>query len=290
YGFHFGATNDNIEAIKALDTSLVAAIKVFMGASTGRMLVDDEATLDQLFANAPVLVITHCEDTPMIEAAEQRARTRYGEDVPMREHPRIRSREACLRSSQQAIELAHRHGTQLQILHLTTAEEMALFEPGPMAGKQITAEVCAHHLFFADSDYADKGTLIKCNPAIKSAADRAALWAAVADGRIDILASDHAPHLLAEKQAGYFQAPSGLPLLQHELPSLLDHVKDGRLTLEQLVEKTAHNVAERYAIAERGYIREGYWADLTLVDLQQPTAVEFEPLYSKCGWTPFAGH
>src|SRR5699024_6277988 len=157
YGFHFGATNDNIEAIKALDTSLVAAIKVFMGASTGRMLVDDEATLDQLFANAPVLVITHCEDTPMIEAAEQRARAQYGEDVPMREHPRIRSREACLRSSQQAIELAHRHGTQLQILHLTTAEEMALFEPGPMAGKQITAEVCAHHLFFADSDYADKG-------------------------------------------------------------------------------------------------------------------------------------
>lgn len=290
YGFHFGATNDNPEAVKALDASLVAAVKVFMGASTGRMLVDDDHALEAIFAHSAVPVITHCEDTPMIEAAEQRARDKYGEDVPMRAHPEIRSREACLVSSQRALDLARRHGTRLQILHLSTAEELELFEPGPMAGKQITAEACVHHLFFDADDYAAKGTLIKCNPAIKTVADREALWAAVADGRIDILASDHAPHLLDEKHATYFQAPSGLPLLQHELISLVDHVKAGRLTLEQLAQKSAHNPAERYAIAERGYIREGYWADLALIDMDQPTVVDNEPLYSKCGWTPFAGH
>ncbi len=290
YGFHFGATNDNIEAIKAVDTRLAASIKVFMGASTGRMLVDDDSALEAIFAHTPLPVITHCEDTPMIEANEQRARDRYGDDVPMREHPIIRSREACYASSSKAIALARRHGTQLHVLHLTTADELDQFEAGPMKGKQITAEACVHHLFFDDGDYETKGTLIKCNPAIKTAADREALLAAVAEGRIDIMATDHAPHLWDEKQNPYFKAPAGLPLVQHALVSLIDHVKAQRFTLEQLAEKTAHNVADRFAVTERGYIREGYWADLALVDMDRPSVVNDQPVLAKCGWTPFAGH
>jgi len=290
YGFHFGTTNDNLEDIKRLDTSLAAGVKIFMGASTGRMLVDDEDALEAIFEHSPLTVLTHCEDTPMIEANAAAARERYGEDVPIDQHPVIRPREVCYASSSKAIALAKKHDTQLHILHITTAEELDQFAPGPMAGKQITAEACAHHLFFDDSDYAQRGTLIKCNPAIKTADDRRALLQAVADDRIDVLATDHAPHLAAEKDNTYFKAPAGLPLAQHALMALLDQVTAGYFSLEQLVQKSAHNVAERFDIAKRGYIREGYWADLVLVDLDAGTNVDDEPIFAKCGWSPFAGH
>lgn len=290
YGFHFGATNDNIEDIKRLDTSLAAGVKIFMGASTGKMLVDDDTALEQIFEHAPLTVLTHCEDTPMIEANAARARDLYGADVPMSEHPIIRSREACYASSSKALDLARRHGTQLHILHITTADELELFEPGAMKNKRITAEACTHHLFFEDSDYAARGTLIKCNPAIKTHADRDALLKAVAEDRIDVLATDHAPHLLEDKNKSYFDAPAGLPLVQQALVSLLDHVSSGYFTLEQLVTKSAHNPADRFGVAERGYLREGYWADLVLVDMDGKTTVDNEPILAKCGWTPFSGH
>ncbi|WP_423822502.1 dihydroorotase [Salinisphaera sp. SPP-AMP-43] len=290
YGFYLGATNDNIEAIKNVDTSMAAGVKIFMGASTGKMLVDDEAALEAIFEHSPLTILTHCEDTPMIEANAAKARERFGEDVPMSQHPVIRSREACIASSKKAIDLATRHGANLHILHITTAEELDLFAAGPMAPKQITAEACVHHLFFTEDDYADKGTLIKCNPAIKTAADRDALLKAVSNDIIDVLATDHAPHIRADKDNPYFSAPSGLPLVQHALISLVDHASAGHFTLEQLVQKAAHNVADRFDIAERGYLREGYWADLVLVDPTGRTVVDDEPVYAKCGWTPFAGH
>lgn len=290
YGFYLGATNDNLEAIKAVDTGLAGAIKVFMGASTGRMLVDDDDALHAIFEHAPLTVLTHCEDTPMIQANEARAREQYGENVPMTQHPVIRSREACYASSSKAIALANEHGTRLHVLHLTTADELDQFAVGTMHGKRITAEVCAHHLFFDESDYAARGTLIKCNPAIKAADDRRALLQAVADDRIDILATDHAPHLLEEKHNPYFSAPAGLPLVQHALMSLLDLVSAGHFSIEQLVQKSAHNVADRFDIAARGYIREGYWADLVLVNMNTSTHVDDEPVFAKCDWSPFAGH
>lgn len=226
----------------------------------------------------------------MIEANAEKARARFGEDVPMRQHPVIRSRAACMASSKKAIDLATRHDARLHILHITTAEELALFTAGPMAPKQITAEACVHHLFFTDADYERLGTLIKCNPAIKTAADRAALLKAVADDTIDILATDHAPHVRADKDNPYFTAPAGLPLVQHALVSLVDHVSAGHFSMEQLVQKAAHNVADRFDIAGRGYLREGYWADVVLVDPAGRTVVDDEPILAKCGWTPFAGH
>ncbi|MAS10352.1 dihydroorotase [Salinisphaera sp.] len=290
FGFHFGATNDNIEDIKQLDTRLAAGVKIFMGASTGKMLVDDDTALEQIFEHSPLTVLTHCEDTPMIEANAARARDLYGDDVPMSEHPIIRSREACYASSSKAIDLARRHGTRLHILHITTADELELFERGAIGNKQITAEACIHHLFFEDTDYAARGTLIKCNPAIKTHADREALLKALAEDRIDVLATDHAPHLFEEKDNPYFDAPAGLPLVQHALVSLLDHVSAGHFSLEQLVTKAAHNPADLFGVAERGYIREGYWADLVLVDMDGQTVVDNEPVLAKCGWTPFAGH
>ncbi|HHQ14951.1 MAG TPA: dihydroorotase, partial [Chromatiales bacterium] len=289
YAFYLGATNDNIDELRAVRPDETCGIKAFMGASTGNMLVDDPQTLERLFADAPVLIATHCEDSPMIRANEAAARERYGEDVPMREHPNIRSAEACYKSSSLAVELARRHDARLHVLHLTTAREMELFEPGPAAGKRITAEVCVHHTFFDDSRYDDLGARIKCNPAIKSAADRAALLAALADDRLDVIATDHAPHLLDEKSASYFKAPAGLPLVQHALQCALEHYHDGRLSLEQIVRKTSHSVADIFGIADRGYLRESYRADLVLVDLQQPLlATDAGSLY-KCGWTPFNG-
>lgn len=290
YGFHFGATNDNIEQIKALDTSLSAGVKIFMGASTGKMLVDDDTALEGIFEHSPLPILTHCEDTPMIEANAARAREQYGDDVPMSQHPVIRSREACYASSSKAIDLARRHDARLHILHITTAEELDLFSAGPIGSKKITAEACAHHLFFSQADYAERGALIKCNPAIKTAADRQALWQAIADDRIDVLATDHAPHVRADKDNPYFTAPAGLPLVQHALPSLLDHVSDGHFSIEQLVRKSAHNVADHFDIEARGYIREGYWADLVLVAMNGATVVDDEPILAKCGWTPFGGH
>ncbi len=290
YAFYLGATNTNIEAVKSLDPLKVCGVKVFMGASTGDMLVDDPDTLEKIFAEAPVLVATHCEDTPTIVANEARFRERYGDDVPMHCHPEIRSREACLKSSSLAVDLARRHGTRLHVLHLTTADEMSLFSTAPTNQKSITAEVCAHHLFFSDADYPTRGARIKCNPAIKGESDRQALLRAVIEGRIDIIATDHAPHTREEKQNLYFNSPSGLPLVQDALPSLLEHYHQGVLPLPLIVEKTSHAVARLFAIQERGFIREGYWADLVLVDLERPHTVEPGTAFAKCGWSPFEGH
>jgi len=260
-----------------------------MGASTGNMLVDEPDVLERIFAEAPLLVATHCEDSPMIHANEQTFRDRYGEDVPMSAHPEIRSAEACYKSSSLAVDLAKRHGTRLHVLHLTTARELELFEPGPLADKSITAEVCAHHLFFDDTHYADLGTQIKCNPAIKTPADRESLLAGLREGRIDVIATDHAPHTLEEKNRKYFEAPAGLPYAQHALQSVLEHYHDGVLPLELIVEKTSHAVATLFGIKDRGFIREGYWADLVLVDTARETTVVRDSVLSKCGWSPFEG-
>lgn len=289
FAFYLGASNDNLDEIKAIDPGAACGIKVFMGASTGNMLVDDPRTLEGIFANSPIIVVTHCEDSPLIKASEDQYRAQYGEDVPMACHPLIRSEEACWKSSALAVELAKKHGTQLHILHVTTARELAHFQPGDIAGKQITAEACVHHLYFNEADYETRGALIKCNPAIKTKADQEGLLAAVQDGRIDIIATDHAPHTWDEKQQSYFKAPSGLPLVQHALVSLLEHYHAGRFSLDTIVQKTSHNVALRFQVAERGFIREGYWADLTLVDLATPTVVDEQEILSKCGWSPFAG-
>ncbi|HZW59186.1 MAG TPA: dihydroorotase, partial [Woeseiaceae bacterium] len=252
YGFYFGASNRNIDEIRALALNDACGIKVFMGASTGDMLVDDPQALEQIFADAPIMVVTHCEHSPTIWENEARARAEYGEDVPMSEHPRIRSASACLASSSLATDLARRHDALLHVLHLTTAVEMSLFSRGPRSGKRITGEVCVHHLWFDDSRYAELGARIKCNPAIKSAADREALLAAINDGRLDTIATDHAPHTANEKRRSYFKAPAGLPLVQHALLSLFDLVAAGRLSLELVAERTAHAVADIFGVVDRG--------------------------------------
>ncbi len=289
YGFYLGATNTNLEEIKRIGPDDACGIKVFMGASTGNMLVDDPSTLEGIFAYAPLPVATHCEDSPMIREAERRFRERYGENVPIEAHPQIRSAEACYKSSSLAVGLARRHGTRLHVLHLTTARELELFAPGPIAGKRITAEVCVHHLWFDESSYADLGTRIKCNPAIKTTADREALRAAVRSDVIDVIATDHAPHTLEEKSRPYFEAPSGLPLVQHSLLMLLDQHRDGLLSLEMLVEKAAHNPATLFGIVDRGFVRQGYFADLVAVDLDGSTHVDRGQLRYKCGWSPLEG-
>jgi dihydroorotase len=289
YAFYLGATNDNLEEIRRVTSADACGIKVFMGASTGNMLVDKRETLERIFADANLLVATHCEDTPLIRANEELYRQRYGDDVPMSAHPEIRSAEACYLSSSLAAELARRHGTRLHILHLTTEREMALFEPGPIDAKRITAEVCVHHLWFDESDYAAQGARIKCNPAIKTAEDRAALVRAVQQDRIDVIATDHAPHTLDEKNQPYFDAPSGLPLVQHSLQMLLQQHRAGVFSLEQIVTKTAHNPATLFGVVERGYLREGYYADIVVVDLQQSVEVTPESIQYKCGWSPLEG-
>lgn len=290
YAFYFGATNDNIEEIRRLDAGETCGVKVFMGASTGNMLVDDPQVLAQIFADAPVLIATHCEDSPMIRANEQAYREKYGDEIPIEAHPLIRSEESCYKSSSFAVELAIQHDARLHVLHLTTARELELFESGPVTGKSITAEVCVHHLFFDESSYADLGARIKCNPAIKSAADREGLLTGLVDDRIDVIATDHAPHTLEEKSQSYFKSPAGLPLVQHAMLTLLEHFHDGRLSLELIVNKTSHSVADLFGINDRGYIREGYWADLVLVDTEQTTAVAAENVLAKCGWSPFEGY
>jgi dihydroorotase len=289
YSFYLGATNDNLQEIKALDPLSSCGVKVFMGSSTGNLLVDDMNALEGIFAHSPVIIATHCEDDALININAQRCREKYGEDVPMSEHPRIRSEEACYRSTRQAVELARSHDCRLHILHLSTARELSLLSNLPPDEKRITAEVCVHHLFFDETAYAEKGTRIKCNPAIKSPADREALLQAVVDGRIDVIATDHAPHTLAEKQRSYFQAPAGLPLVQHALVCLLEHYHDGRLSLPLIAEKTAHTPAKLFQLKDRGYIREGYWADLTLVDTRRSYRVDEHLVFAHCGWTPFDG-
>ena len=289
YGFYLGATNTNLEEIKRVGPEDACGVKVFMGASTGNMLVDDPAALEGIFAGARLPVATHCEYSPLIYENEKRYRERYGENVPIEAHPLIRSEEVCYRSSSFAVGLAKRHGTRLHVLHLTTARELELFEGGPIEGKRITAEVCTHHLWFDESSYATLGTKIKCNPAIKTAADRAALRAAVVDDRIDVIATDHAPHTLTEKARSYFEAPSGLPLVQHSLLMLLDQHAQGLFTLPKIVQKAAHNPALLFGIADRGFIREGYYADLVAVDLAATTHVDAKQVLYKCGWSPFEG-
>ncbi|MEM9401904.1 MAG: dihydroorotase [Pseudomonadota bacterium] len=290
YAFYFGATNRNIEEIKALQVNEACGIKIFMGASTGDMLVDDSEALDNIFREAPVIVVTHCEHTPTIRDAEAAAKAQYGDNVPLEEHPNIRSANACLLSSSSAIELARRHDALLQVLHLTTAIEMNQFSKAPRTEKRITAEVCVHHLWFDETSYPALGTRIKCNPAIKSTADREALRKALVDGRIDIIATDHAPHTAAEKARSYFKAPAGLPLVQHAVQSLFDLVKEGVLTPELVVDKAAHAAADIFGIIDRGYVREGYYADLVIVDPSRPYRVQKSNLLAKCHWSPFEGH
>lgn len=290
FAFYFGAANDNADEIARVAPDEACAIKIFMGASTGNMLVDDPATLEGIFARAQIPVVTHCEDTPTIKRNEELARERWGDAVPVSEHPYIRSEEACYRSTELAVGLARRHGTSLHVLHLTTARELEFFQPGPVKGKKITVEACVHHLFMDESWYASLGSLIKCNPAIKTAADRRALVAAVMADRIDVIATDHAPHTAEEKaNPSYFKAPSGLPLVQHALPMLFDLVHRGELDLATLVRKTSHAVADRFGVVDRGYLREGYWADLALVDPTAPRTVRKDDLYYKCGWSPVEG-
>ena len=261
-----------------------------MGSSTGNMLVDERATLEGLFSKVEMLIATHCEDEATIRANEARARAEYGEDVPIAMHPEIRSAEACYLSSSLAVELAKKYHTRLHILHLSTAREMELFSNDiPLADKRITAEACVHHLWFSHEDYATKGTLIKWNPAVKTAADREALLQAVLDDRIDVIATDHAPHTLEEKQNTYFKAPSGGPLVQHALVAMLELVQQGKISLEKVVEKMCHNPAILFGVQERGFIREGYHADLVLVDPQAPWTVAKDNILAKCGWSPFEG-
>jgi dihydroorotase len=276
--------------IRSLPSGAACGIKVFMGASTGNMLVDNEETLAGIFREAPAIIATHCESTPLIQRNLEIALAKYGPEIPVTEHPVIRSAEACYRSTHTAISLAREYQAPLHVLHLSTAREMELFEPGPLAGKLVTAEVCAHFLHFDSADYPRLGNRIKCNPAIKSASDRAALLAAIDSGRIDIIATDHAPHTSDEKAStDYRKAPSGLPLVQDALLSLMELHHDGRLALEDIVLRTAHNVADRFGVIERGYLREGYWADLVIVDTRGSTPVTRERVLSQCGWSPFEG-
>jgi len=290
YAFYLGATNDNLDVIRALPPNAAAGVKVFMGSSTGNMLVDNEETLHAIFRDCPVIIATHCESTPRIQANIQAAIEHFGRDIPVGEHPNIRDAESCYLSSSLAVHLAREHGTQLHILHLTTAREMELFEPGPVSGKSITAEVCAHHLIFSSDDYATLGNHIKCNPAIKFPDDRAALRSALQNGKLDIIATDHAPHTLSEKaNPDYLQSPAGLPLAQDVLPCVLELFHDGVLGLTDIVTKTAHNPAVRFKVKDRGFLREGYFADLVIIDTAADVEVRRENVLSRCGWSPFEG-
>jgi dihydroorotase len=291
YSFYMGASNENIEEVLKTDKEKVCGVKVFMGSSTGNMLVDSEKTLDNIFSNVDHLIATHCEDEATIRKNTVLFREKYGDDMPISYHPKIRNNEACFLSSSLAVRLAKKHGTRLNILHLSSAEEMDLFDNTiPLEQKKITAEVCIHHMWFTDEDYDEKGTLIKWNPAVKSQKDQDAIWKAIKDGRVDIIATDHAPHTAEEKDNIYWDAPSGGPLVQHAMPALFDFYHQGKITLEEIVQKICHNVAIAFKVRERGYIREGYWADLMLVDLDSPWEVTKSNILYKCKWSPFEGH
>jgi len=290
YAFYLGATHKNLVEIKQVDPKSVGGIKMFMGASTGNMLVDQPEIMERIFAEAPILVAVHCEDSSIIKKNEAAFRARFGENIPVVHHPDIRSVDACYKSTSLAVKLAKQHGTRLHVLHLSTQKELSLFSSDPLSQKNITAEACVHHLFFDAEDYREKGTLIKCNPAIKTRRHRNALISAVVDNRIDTIATDHAPHTLAEKEKSYFGAPSGMPLAQHALVSLLEGYHRGVFSLELIVEKTAHAPATLFQIEDRGFIREGYWADIVLVDLHRPWTVSAGNIRSKCGWSPFDGY
>ena len=290
YSFFMGASNDNLEDAMKVDVSNVCGLKIFMGSSTGNLLVDDEKTLEGFFSRFPSLIATHCEDEATILHNAATYRKKYGEDVPVRFHSLIRSVEACYKSSSFAVALARKHGTKLHILHISTAKETGLFDGTvPLEKKQITAEACVHHLSFNDTDYERLGTLIKWNPAIKTKDDQEAIFSALLEDRIDVIATDHAPHTLAEKDNSYFKAPSGGPLVQHSLVAMLDFFHAGKISLETIVRKMAHNPAILFQISNRGFVREGYYADLVLVDLADPWTVERANILAKCGWSPFQG-
>ncbi len=290
YSFYMGVSNDNVKEVLKTDPRQVCGLKIFMGSSTGNMLVDNEETLRNVFSNATMLVATHCEDEPTIRKNLQLYREKYGEDMPVRYHPEIRSEEACYKSSSLAVSLAKEYKTRLHVLHISTAKEISLFRQDiPLSEKHITAEACIHHLWFEDQDYAEKGNFIKWNPAVKTKADKEAILQAVLNNRIDVIATDHAPHTLEEKQQGYFQAPSGGPLVQHSLVAMLELYHQKKISLEKIVEKMSHHPAILFRIENRGFIREGYFADLVLADLQKPWTVNKSNILYKCGWSPFEG-
>jgi dihydroorotase len=285
-----GASNDNLTEVVKTDPRTVCGVKVFMGASTGNMLVDNPDTLEGIFKHSPTLVAVHCEDEETIRSNTSLFREQYGENIPVSAHPLIRSRQACFKSSKLAVELALKHNTRLHILHLSTADEMQLLSNKPSnSGKRITAEVCVHHLWFSDEDYARLGSWIKWNPAIKSDSDREALLAALLDGRIDVVATDHAPHTAQEKSNSYFLCPSGGPLVQHSLVAMLEMSRDEKLSPEMVVEKMCHAPARIFGVDRRGFVRQGYHADLVLVDPESPWTVDTDNILYKCGWSPFEG-
>ena len=290
YSFFMGASNDNIEEVLKTDRTQVCGVKVFMGSSTGNMLVDNEQTLTGIFSKCDMLIATHCEDETTVRANMERFKAEYGENVPIKYHPIIRSEEACYLSSSMAADLAKKFDTRLHILHISTAKELDLFRNDiPLGQKRITAEACVHHLWFSDEDYDKKGTYIKWNPAVKKASDREAIWQAVNDNRIDVIATDHAPHTIEEKENNYFNAPSGGPLVQHAVLAILEKVKEGKITLERAVEKMSHALADCFHIDNRGYIREGYFADLVVIDPNKTYEVNKGNILAKCGWSPFEG-
>jgi len=291
YTFFMGATNKNIDELLKIDYSKVCGVKIFMGSSTGDMLVDDEKALENIFSKVDALIATHCEWDPMIKENQKRMVEEYGEDLPAYFHPVIRSEEACFKSSSAAVALAKKHNSRLHVLHISTAKELSLFTNKiPLKEKRITAEACIHHLWFSDEDYKTKGNFIKWNPAIKTAYDRERIFEAVLNDTIDVIATDHAPHTLDEKKLPYLKAPSGGPLVQHSILAMLDFYHDKKISLEKIVQKMSHNVADLFRIKNRGFIREGYFADLVLVDLNKTTTVSKESILYKCGWSPFEGH
>ncbi len=290
FSFYMGATNENIEDLLALDSSIVCGVKVFMGASTGSLLVDDIDSLEKIFSSIKIPIVTHCEDNETILKNFNAAKAKFGSSIPVSMHPIIRSAEACEKSTRLAISLAEKHHSNLHVLHISTARELKLFSNRPIQDKSITAEVCVHHLWFNDGHYPNLGNHIKCNPAIKTKSDQEALIEAVNSNELDIIATDHAPHTVDEKNRDYAEAPAGIPLVQHSLLSLIDHFKKGRFTLEKIIEKTCHNPAIRFSVKNRGYIREGYYADLVLLNLEESTKVDSKSILYKCGWSPFLGH
>lgn len=290
YSFFMGASNDNIDEVLKTDPRTVCGIKVFMGSSTGNMLVDKKETLEALFSKCKMLIATHCEDEETIKRNMEIYRKKYGEDVPMEFHPLIRSEEACYKSSSMAVELAKKYNTRLHILHISTAKELELFDNTiPLKKKRITAEACVHHLWFSDADYKTKGSLIKWNPAVKTANDRDAILKGVLENKIDVIATDHAPHTMEEKKQSYFKSPSGGPLVQHSLNAMLEFYYEKKISLEKIAEKMSHAVADCFQIEKRGYIRKDFFADLVLVDLNDSYSVDKSNIFYKCGWSPFEG-
>jgi dihydroorotase len=290
FTFFMGVSNNNLEEVLKTDPKTVGAIKIFMGSSTGDMLVDDRNVLEEIFEKSLMLIAVHCEDEDTIQDNIKNAKEKYGDEVPISEHPNIRSAEACYKSSSMAVELAKKHNTRLHVFHLSTEKEIKLFDNTlPLAEKRITAEVCIHHLWFDESRYNEKGTIIKWNPAVKKKSDKDALFQALLDDKLDVIATDHAPHTLEEKSNTYFNAPSGGPLVQHALPAMLEFYKIGKISLEKIVEKMCHNPSILFQIKDRGFVKEGHFADLVLVDLDKSWEVTKENILYKCGWSPFEG-